>query len=63
MTELQRTLDQRNLELTLEERRLSELDSKYQTLMKNKDPASVMKMHDDDLKRRTNRGGEEDSNN
>lgn len=49
MLELQKQLDDRNLELTMEERRLKELDQKFRILMKNKNPASVMKMHDDDL--------------
>lgn len=49
MAELQRELDSRNSELANEEKRLSELDGKFRMLMANKNPASIIKMHDDEL--------------
>jgi hypothetical protein len=44
---LQSELEQRNVELSIEERRLNELNQKYSELKQAKNPATILKMHDD----------------
>ncbi len=40
-------LEQRNKELSIEEKRLNELNKKYSELKQAKNPAMILKMHDD----------------
>ena len=44
---LKSELEQRNLELDIEERRLNELNKKYSELKQSDSPAMILRMHDD----------------
>jgi hypothetical protein len=44
---LQEELEARNEELSIEERRLNQLNQKYSELKQSKNPVMILKMHDD----------------
>ena len=64
---LEKELQDRNIELEIEERRLNELNQKYSLLKQNANPVTVLKLHEDLVASHTEmvrmqRGGHESPN-